>query len=142
MTQDYFMTMLGMDGLLEKEDWEKELHPEETVKTPLLTAEQGETDGGNPEKTEIPGLGEWGRLRMMYIQDAKPKLWKELLRAGEAETYLKKYQQEMEEREARYRTQMEEKENVWAIPDFMEQVRKRNRIAATARDYIREEICR
>ena len=52
MTQDYFMTMLGMDGLLEKEDWEKELYPEETVKTPLLTAEQGETDGGNPEKTE------------------------------------------------------------------------------------------
>ena len=56
--------------------------------------------------------------------------------------YIERKHKEMEEREARYRTQMEEKENVWAIPDFMEQVRNRNRIAATARDYIREEICR
>ena len=135
------MTLLGMDGLLEKEEWEKEPYPEETMETAPLTAGQDETDEENEAEMEIPGLGEWGRLRMLYIQDEKPTLWKELLRDGEAETYLKKYQQEMEEREARYRTQMEETENVWAIPDSMEQVRKRNRIAATAREYIREEIC-
>ena len=141
MTQDYFMTLLGMDGLLEKEEWEKEPYPEETMEASPSMAEQDETDEEDWEEMEIPDLGEWGRLRMLYIQGEKPKLWKELLRNGEAETYLKKYQQEMEERETKYRAQMEEQENVWAIPDFMEQVRKRNRIAAIAREYIQEEIC-
>lgn len=141
MMQDYFMTMLGMDGLLEKEDWEKELYPEETAEASKSTTEQEETTEENWEEMEFPEIGEWGRLRMMYIQDQKPKLWKELVQEGKVEKYLKQYQKEMEERELRYRVQMEEKENLGTIPNFMEQVRRRNQIAAIAREYIQEEIC-
>ena len=72
------------------------------------------------EEKKIPFYGEWARTRERYLKAVKPAYWKELVETGEAESYLKEYEEDCQKMAEQMEERMLEREGITNQPKGME----------------------